>query len=116
MKQFIRTHSTLLTVLIYVLLYLTMVSIALTTIQYRQKSSSITHDLTFIDTVSASVDGGPWQTVTLPHTFSVPAPRTPVTIRATLMPSDTDCIYVKSVYAPAMVYLDDRLAYAMGQS
>lgn len=81
-------------------------------IPYRN-ATTIAPQITNIDTVSASVDGGPWETVTLPHEFKELDPRTPVTIRTTIKPGYDDSIYIKTVYSPAKVWLNDKLIYTM---
>lgn len=69
----------------------------------------------FIDTMSASVNGGPWEQVTLPHSFEDLPARTPVTLTASFYASPRDTVYIKSVYAPAEVYLNGKLCYAFGR-
>lgn len=53
--------------------------------------------------------------VTLPHTFSSLPARTPVTLLAEIPADDSDCFYIKSVYAPLKVYVNDALVYEYGQ-
>ena len=74
----------------------------------------------FVDTVhplktaTASVNGGPNQTITLPHTFQNLDPCTPVTISKTVQTSASDSFSLKTVSSPAKVYLDDKPAYEFG--
>ena len=72
-------------------------------------------NVSFVREMQVSVDGGPEQTVTLPHSFSCPEPGTPVTLRATIVPGEDDTVYIKSVYAPARVYLDGKLCFEFGK-
>ena len=85
--KLIRTkYSAVATALIYMLLYSLILLMILSVMAYRQQGP-LHSDITYLDTVSVSVDGGPWQELTLPHTFQGLAPRTPVTLRATIHPT-----------------------------
>ena len=113
--KLIRTkYSAVTTALIYMLLYSLILLMIVSVMAYRQKDPQRS-DITYLDAVSVSVDGGPWQELTLPHTFHGLAPRTPVTLRATIHPHYDDCIYLRSVYAPAKLYLDSQLISTLGQ-
>ena len=111
----LRQHRTAaLTALTYVLVYGLVLLLIVSALEYRQKGPVLS-EIVHLDTVSVSVDSGPWETLSLPHTFQDLAPQTPVTIRATIRPDYDDCVYLKTVYAPAKLYLDGHLAYALGQ-
>lgn len=68
-----------------------------------------------VEQVLALMDGTE-STVTLPHSFSTPTARTPVTLMADISVSEGDCLYVKSVYAPLKVYVNDTLIFESGQA
>ena len=107
-------HTTILTFAMYLLLYGMIFLMIFSVLPYRQNGPTAA-DVLHLDTVEASVNGGPWQTVTLPHEFKGLSPRTPVTLRTDILPDYDDCIYVKTIYAPARIYLDNELVYSMGQ-
>ena len=97
----LRQHRTAaLTALTYFLVYGLVLLLIVSALEYRQKGPAFS-EILHLDTVSASVDGGPWETLSLPHTFQELAPQTTVTIRATIRPDYDDCVYLKTVYAPA---------------
>lgn len=50
-----------------------------------------------------------------PHQFSSLPPRTKVVLTTELTPRSGESLYVKSVYAPLRVYVDDTLLYECGQ-
>ena len=72
-------------------------------------------NVTYVNSMLASVDGGPEQMVELPHSFQDLAPRTKVTLRATIFPNSDDTVYVKSVYSPAKIYLNGEFQFEYGQ-
>lgn len=72
-------------------------------------------NVTLVERVAASVDGGARQQISLPHSFKGLQPRTPVTLTARITPDSGDCLYIKSVYSPAKIYLDGRLVHEFGR-
>ena len=74
-------------------------------------SSSVLH----VENVNASIDGGPLQKITLPHTFHNLSPGTPVTITTSIQPEFYDGVYIKTVYSPAKVFLDGKLVFEFGK-
>ena len=68
-----------------------------------------------LNTFTVSVDGGPQETVTLPHRFTNLEGRTPVTLTTEISPGSQDTVYIKSVYAPAKIYMDDKLLFEFGR-
>ena len=101
-------------ILLYVSLYALICFLIVGSTRYRQ-SGPVVANIQEITQVEASVSGGPWEMLTLPHRFDRLPPRTPVSIRAKISPEVYDCVYVKSVYAPAKVYLDGQLSYYLGK-
>ena len=81
-----------------------------------QTSGPQVQDVIQVEEMSASVAGGPSEVVTLPHTFRNLKAGTPVVLTAGICPDHSDAICIKSVYAPAKIYLDDRLAYEFGKA
>lgn len=81
---------------------------------YLRQTPSHQNSLWQIDQVLALM-GDTESAVTLPHSFSSLPPRTPVTLMAEIPVKDDDCLYVKSVYAPLKVYINDALVYESGQ-
>ncbi|MDD2958475.1 MAG: GHKL domain-containing protein [Lachnospiraceae bacterium] len=71
--------------------------------------------VTTVTDVTASINGEE-KAITLPYSFKQLAPRTPVTIRARITPKAHDVIYMKSVYSPAKIYVDDTLIHEFGVS
>lgn len=72
-------------------------------------------DVTYLNTFTVSVDGGPKRILSLPYTFEYLQPRTPVTLTTTITPHLFDAIYIKSVYSPARIYLNEQLVYEFGK-
>lgn len=54
--------------------------------------------------------------ITFPHTFKHLSPRTHVTVTTHINLDKDDPIYIKTVYSPAKVYLDDELIYEFGRA
>ncbi|MEG1084653.1 MAG: hypothetical protein RSE04_09495, partial [Hydrogenoanaerobacterium sp.] len=68
-----------------------------------------------LNKVSAVVNGSTKE-VSLPYNFTALSARTPVTITTDLAAKDGDYLYIKSLYSPLKVYLDDKLIYQYGQN
>lgn len=71
-------------------------------------------DIKTISNVMASVDGAPAEAITLPHEFKHLRGRTRVVLEAEIQPDKYDAVYIKSIHAPAKIYMDGRLAYEYG--
>ena len=67
-----------------------------------------------LDNVTITV-GDDMGEVTLPYRVSGLAPRTQVIVEGEIFPVFGDSIYIKSVYAPLKVYIDNVLFYEYGQ-
>ena len=104
---------TVIVFLLYFILYILLAAMIFNVTEYRESTTNATN-IKEINTVSASIDGGPWETVTLPHEFKGLSPRTPVSIKASIKPNIGDYLYVKTVYSPAKIWLNDKLSYTMG--
>ncbi len=81
---------------------------------YLKETPSYLDNVRRIDQVTA-LTGGEESDISLPHNFSPLAARTPVTLTAEFLVDDSECLYVKSVYAPLKVYVNDILVYTSGQ-
>lgn len=100
---------------IYVLLIVTVLLLLVLSLNYRTSGPTV-NDVHYVEEMSASIDGGPWETVTLPHKFQHLKGGTPVTLTARISPDKYDAVYIKTVYSPAKIYLDDQLAYEFGKA
>lgn len=74
------------------------------------------HSIAYVDTVLARVGDNAPQKVRLPCDFRDLAPRTPVTLTATITPNIDDGIFIETQYTPAKVYLDGKLVFEFGKS
>lgn len=82
---------------------------------YLKDTPLYSNSLQQVEQVLALLDGTE-STVTLPHSFSSLPARTPVTLLADISVNEGDCLYVKSVYAPLKVYVNDTLIFESGQA
>ena len=96
-------------------LILTIAVLLLTSVNFNTSGPRVS-DIFYVEEMSASIDGGPEEPVTLPHSFGKLKGGTPVTLTARICPAEDDVIYIKSVYAPAKIYLDGRLVYEFGKT
>ena len=71
-------------------------------------------DVYYIDQVNVSIDGSEPEPMTLPHRFTDLDPDTSIVMTATITPQPEDTIFIKSMYAPAKIYLDDVLLHEFG--
>ncbi len=67
-------------------------------------------DLVFLDTVQVQND-----VITLPHEFSAPDNHSKVVLSTLIQPQKQDVLYIKSVYSPLVVYLNDEIIYEYGK-
>ena len=103
---------TLLAVVLMILMLI--VSFFLCSNQYPNYDLSTQETTKVLDNVNVTI-GNETNEVSLPHSFTGLAPRTPVTLNAEISPNAGDSIYIKSVYAPLRVYIDNALIYEYGQ-
>lgn len=82
--------------------------------QFNDTATNKLSSATKISEFSVSI-GGATEEVALPFRFQNLSARTPVTLNSTFRAENGDSIYLKSVYAPLKVYLDDNLIYEYGQ-
>ena len=71
-------------------------------------------DPTILEHVTVTI-GDEINEVSLPHSFTGLAPRTQVIVHGLISSNSGDSIYIKSVYAPLKVYIDNVLIYEYGQ-
>lgn len=74
-----------------------------------------TSQVQYVNQVTATIDDGENKTVTLPYSFQQLKSRTPVILETTITPQNDDILYMKSVYSPAKIYLNDTLIYEFGK-
>ena len=74
-------------------------------------------EATIVSSAYAVVEGSDSdkEEITFPHTFKHLSPRTRVTVTTHINLNKDDPIYIKTVYSPAKVYLDDELIYEFGK-
>ena len=108
------TKKRILMTISHLLLAVTICLLLFQSIGYKRDSPTI-QGATYVKSAAVSVGGNPAQRVSLPCNVENLAPRTPVTLTATITPNQDDGVYVKTVYAPAKVYLDDTLVFELGK-
>lgn len=97
------------------LLTIALAVIVFFSVQDRQIPPAYLEPVRSTQGVTVSVDGGEWEEISLPAKLSGLAPRTPVTLAATVRVQPGDSLYFKSVFAPVRLYIDGALAYESGQ-
>ena len=68
-----------------------------------------------IDHMSVSMEDGASEEIKLPYTFHAPHERTKVIFETEILPKAGDVLYIKSVYAPAKIFLDGQLVHEFGK-
>ena len=99
----------------YALLILTSALLLLISLGFKRDGPTI-DSVAYVDKVWASVDGGLWKQVKLPHSFEDLPPRTPVSVRASIFPGKDDGVYIKTVYAPAKVFFSGKEVFEFGKA
>ena len=80
-----------------------------------QRDGPTAEGVTFVEEVTARINDSPAQNISLPYKFNNLSSRTPVTLSTTIHPDRDDCLYIKTVYTPAKIYLDDKLVFEFGK-
>lgn len=88
---------------------------AFLSLQYRLPLGANTQAVHAVSDVTYETETGETGTLSLPGSLSGLAPRTTVTLYATIQAQPGDNLLVKSVFAPMKLYLDDTLIYEYGQ-
>ena len=81
---------------------------------YKRESPDI-NEITFVNHVKASINGGPWEEITLPHRFDNLKPGSDISLKSMVVPKKDDNIYIKSIYSKANVYINDKLIFIFGK-
>ena len=69
-----------------------------------------------ITQASIRINGGIWQTLTLPHQFRGLEPGSKLELAATIRPKPDDCVYLQTLYSPAKIYLDGWQVFEFGRA
>lgn len=96
------------------LMIVSIIFLIVSAINHSKKADDF-KDVTTIDTVTARVEDGPSSEITLPYQFKPLDGRSTVSITTTISPKPEEILYIKSVYAPAKIYADDKLIYQFGE-
>ena len=100
------------------IILLTLICILLLSSKNMIMSQASYPEATIVSSAYAVVDGSDSdkEEITFPHTFKHLSPRTHVTVTTHIDLNKDDPIYIKTVYSPAKVYLDDELIYEFGRT
>ena len=100
------------------IILLTLICILLLSSKNMIMSQASYPEATIVNSAYAVVDGSDSdkEEITFPHTFKHLSPRTHVTVTTHINLNKDDPIYIKTVYSPAKVYLDDELIYEFGRT
>lgn len=109
-----KTKGRFLSAGMYILLIFTSALLLLISLGFKRDGPTI-ESVSYVDKVWASVDGGSWEQIDLPHSFEDLPPRTPVSIRASIFPAKDDGVYIKTVYAPAKVFFSGKEVFEFGK-
>ena len=99
------------------IILLTLICILLLSSKNMIMSQASYPEATIVSSAYAMVEGSDSdnEEITFPHTFKHLSPRTHVTVTTHINLNKDDPIYIKTVYSPAKVYLDDELIYEFGR-
>ena len=81
-----------------------------------QRDAPSTEEITHIEQAMVQVDGGKWESISLPHIFYDLPPETPISLAAPIYPKMDEGVFVQMDYAPAVVYLNGKIAFEMGKA
>ena len=100
------------------IILLTLICILLLSSKNMIISQASYPEATIVSSAYAVVEGSDSdkEEITFPHTFKHLSPRTHVTVTTHINLNKDDPIYIKTVYSPAKVYLDDDLIYEFGRA
>ena len=80
-----------------------------------KRDSPTTQHIQYLNTMQASIDNKPYKNITLPMDIYNLKPGTQVILKTIITPSTYDGVYIKTKYATAQVYLDNKLAFVFGR-
>lgn len=92
------------------------VLMAATSLKYREYlGNGATGKIHAVTVATYEIGDGHRNTLSLPGKITGLAPRTPVTLSATIQAQPGESLLVKSVFAPLRLYVDDTLLYEYGR-
>lgn len=113
-----KNKSTIRNIPYLTIILLTLICILLLSSKNMIMSQASYPEATIVSSAYAVVEGSDSdkEEITFPHTFKHLSPRTHVTVTTHINLNKDDPIYIKTVYSPAKVYLDDELIYEFGRA
>ena len=113
-----KNKSTIRNIPYLTIILLTLICILLLSSKNMIMSQASYPEATIVSSAYAVVEGSDSdkEEITFPHTFKHLSPRTHVTVTTHISLNKDDPIYIKTVYSPAKVYLDDELIYEFGRT
>lgn len=80
-----------------------------------KRDSPDTSNITYVNTVDISINGGPFEKLKLPADLDDLAPGTPITLKAVIKPKADDGLYFKTIYSKADVYFNNKHVFEFGK-
>ena len=80
-----------------------------------KRDSPTEKNVDYIETMEMSFDGSSWEEISLPHHFNNLKPGTFISLRTTIRPNADDGVYIRSNYAHADIYFDNRHVFTFGK-
>lgn len=80
-----------------------------------KRDSPDTDNITHINNVDISINGGPFESLELPADIDGLAPGTPVTLKTVIKPKADDGLYFKTIYSKADVYFNNKQVFIFGK-
>ena len=99
---------------LYLLLAVASVILIADALGFRRDSPRLA-SITGIDHALISINGGGWKEESLPLVLKGLPPKTDVSLKTAICPSEYDSVFVQTDYASADIYFDDRLVFQMGK-
>ena len=98
----------------YFIITFLMIFMFVLSIGFKRDSPNI-GDIEYLNEMYVSINNSEFTKTSLPRKFENLFPKTPVIFKATIYPKTYDGVYIKSRYAQANVYLDDKLVFTFGK-
>ena len=98
----------------YTVLFICIILLILLSMDYQRDGPTV-KSVDYVNSGRASIDGGPWIDISLPHIFEDLEPRTKVVFEADILPDFEDSVFIKTVYSPAQVYFDGKKVFEFGK-
>ena len=97
------------------ILLLTATSVLLILGHNFKRDSPNINDVKYLTNMEMSINNGPFVPVTLPYTLNDIENNTPVSLKAVIKPQRDDTVYIKSNYAKAHVYFNNKCVFSFGK-